>query len=352
MALQEPINKNLLIDRSKEEFLKAGYSLWEESGKSQAFDFIAVEDSNYDNALPSNKIITKNLVDLDCLKKQVSIQLLLISKLISGVPLLIGLYSSGKEIANLTLYRRHNISAISLDTLRRLLQPEGSLQLTKISKFAHRGGIFVNLSQDLFKDRRERLQLEMSIISKLTGISRHALYRYEKGESLPKLESFILLSEVLGEDLDVPIEIFEIEGENITQEMLNNFKLPRSKLQKEVSDYLAEKEFSVLWFKSEPFDGLSEPNIEKNLNIRKKPSFPILTGVATPDEAVNSIRIQTIESLSKFLKKKAFWFTEDENISNSTAIEDLSFKILHISDLESMAPEEFFNLIKGKKAKR
>ncbi|WP_455143642.1 helix-turn-helix domain-containing protein [Candidatus Hodarchaeum mangrovi] len=349
MALQEPVTKNLLIDLSKVEFLKAGYSLWEDSGKSQAFDYIAVEDSNLDVSQTPNKIITKNIVDFDFFKKHVSIQLLLISKLISGVPLLIGLYSSGKEISDLTLYRRHNISAISLETLRKLLHSERGSKFLKISKFAHRGGIFVNLSHDLFKERRERLKLEMSIISNLTGISRHALYRYEKGESFPKIESFILLSEILGEDLDVPIEIFEVKTENITQETLNNFKLPRSKLQKEVADYLAEKEFSVLWFKSEPFDGLSEPNIEGNLNIRKKNSFPILTGVATPDESINSNRIQTIESLSRFLKKKAFWFTEDENISNSTCIEDLSFKILHISDLESMPPEEFFKLIKSEK---
>jgi len=352
MALQEPVTKNILIDLSKIEFLKAGYSLWEDSGKSQAFDYIAVEDSNLHISPTPNKIITKNIVDFDSFKKQVSIQLLLISKLISGIPLLIGLYSSGKEISDLTLYRRHNISAISLETLRKLLQSKEGSKLTKISKFAHRGGIFVNISQDLLKERRKRLHLEMSIISNLTGISRHTLYRYEKGESFPKIESFILLSEILGEDLDVPIQIFEVRAENIPQETLNNYKLPRSKLQKEVSDYLADKEFSVLWFKSEPFDGLSEPNMEENLNIREKNSFPILTGVATPDKSINSVRIQTIESLSKFLKKKAFWFTEDENISDNTSIEDLSFKILHISDLESMAPEEFFKLIKSGKIKK
>ena len=349
MSLQKTITKEKLIDKSKTEFLRAGYSLWSENIRSNAFDFIAKQ-----NLLPnSQRIIIKVLVDLDLFKKQTSVDLQLISKLISGFPLIVAHSAAGKNIKGATLYRRHDVSAISIKTLKMFLQYEQGLASSRISKFSHRGGVFVNLSKEKFKERRKQLQLEMTILSKKVGISRHSLYKYERGESFPKIKNFELISEILGENLDLPIDILETQFKDISQHTLKDYQQPRSNLQKEITNYLEDKEFKVLWFRSEPFDGLSEPKKDKSPSGKREGvTYPLITGVSSSNEESDSNRISLIDSLSTFLKKKAIWFVEDEdNIEKLNPTNESSpVTIIKISDLEGMALVDFKNILKKKKS--
>ncbi|MHA1974977.1 MAG: helix-turn-helix domain-containing protein [Candidatus Hodarchaeales archaeon] len=342
MSALQPLTKDELATLSKEAFLNADYSLWNDDQQSQAFDFIALKRKD---GCPEDpiKIVTKVVIDLDFFKKQVSLQLQLISRLISGFPLLISQKSSGKDINDLTLYRRHDVPAITIETLKRFLHEEPNLDHPKISRFAHRGGIYVNISKRKLRQRREELDLEIKVISHKTGISRFALYRYEKGDCCPKLENFRLLTKVLGKDLDLPIDMFKSNFKFVSKQILDSFKRPKSRLQKEISNYLSEKEFNVLWFKSEPFDGLTEPTDNSMQKDKPEVPYPILAGVSTQDRILDLDRIQSIISLSKFLRKKAFWFTEDESSINQGKSHIL---IVNISDLESMGSNEFKKLIK------
>ncbi len=352
MSTQEIVTKKKLVGQSKKEFLKAGYSLWNENVKSNTFDFIAKKDILKDLRSYPQKIVTKVLVDLDLFKKQASIELQLISKLISGFPLLVAHSAAGKEIEKATLYRRHSVSAISLKTLQLFFQYEKGSNTTKISKFAHRGGVFVNLSKEKFKTRRKRLELDMTILAKKVGISRQSLYKYEKGESFPKIKYFKILSNILGDNLDIPLDILENQFENISQHTLKDYKQPRSQLQKEVASYLADKEFNVLWFKSEPFDGLSEPNTDQSTaNIQLDTLYPMITGVTSLNERSDSNRLLLINSLSGFLQKKAIWFLDDEdNIENLEPSKESSLlTLVKISDLEGMALIDFKNMLNKKR---
>ncbi|MHA1213895.1 MAG: helix-turn-helix domain-containing protein [Candidatus Hodarchaeales archaeon] len=345
MSALQSLTKDKLTTLSKEAFLNADYSLWNDDQHSQAFDFIALKRKP-GRAKDPIKIVTKVVVDLDFFKKQVSLQLQLISRLISGFPLLISQKSSGKDINDLTLYRRHDVPAITIETLKKFLLEEPDLKNPKISRFAHRGGIYVNISKRRLRQRREELDLEIKVVSHKTGISRFALYRYEKGDCCPKLENFQLLTKVLGKDLDLPIDMFKTNFEYVSKQILDSFKQPKSKLQKEISIYLSEKEFNVLWFKSEPFDGLTEPTDKSYSEEVTRVPYPILAGVSTQDRTLDSDRIQSIMSLSKFLQKKAFWFTEDEIPIEKGKSQKSHFKIVNISDLESMGSNEFKKLIK------
>ncbi len=86
MSIQETVTKDMLIDKSEFEFQKAGYSTWRENFNSNTFDFIASKDKLNDYNLTSQRIIAKVLTDLDFFKKRTSIELQLISKLISFNP--------------------------------------------------------------------------------------------------------------------------------------------------------------------------------------------------------------------------------------------------------------------------
>ncbi len=352
MLSKELLTRDQLITHSKGEFQQAGFSVSDENIKSNAFDFIA-KKSDLTNRISSNeaeqKIIIKTLVDLDLFRKHTSIELQLISKLISGFPILIAAMSNGKTINDATLYRRHDVSAISLNTLRMFLQATtSSIGNPKITKFAQRGGIYVNISNDRLKERRHQLRFDMNILAKKVGISRNALYKYEKGECSPKLSNFRKLTKILGTNLAVPLDILESQFNSLDEAILKKYKLARSQLQKEVTSYLAEKDFDVLWFKSEVFDGFSTPSSESSSSKRKlKNNYPIITGVSSNDEKNDLIRIECITYLSQFLQKQAIWFKDDDKEED---IQSDSSKLItvNISDLEQMATIEFDKLISNR----
>ena len=103
MSTQEIVTKKKLVGQSKKEFLKAGYSLWNENVKSNTFDFIAKKDILKDLRSYPQKIVTKVLVDLDLFKKQASIELQLISKLIS----FLYFFSSASRMFSMRKFNRH-----------------------------------------------------------------------------------------------------------------------------------------------------------------------------------------------------------------------------------------------------
>jgi len=345
MSLQETITKEELRDDAKIKFQQAGYALSDATTGSSAFDFIAKKN----NRLLSKKIVTKVIVDLDLFKKQTSIELQLISNLISGFPLLVSHAAAGKSMDDATLYRRHDVSAISLRTLHEYLEYEKGMKVPSISKFAHRGGIYVNISKERLKERRKKLKLSLSILSQQVGLSRLSLYRYEKGETSPKLRNYRMLIDALGgEDLDTPLDILETEFKFLQRHELKEFTKPHSQLQKEISTYLEDKDFDVLWFKkSEPFDGLSAPTID--FTTTKRPmdaDYPIITGVESEDRN-DTIRITLLNKLSHFLRKKAIWFIEDDSPESISPSEKPShFIVVKVSDLEQMADKDFKKLVK------
>ncbi len=350
MSAAETIIREKLVSQTKAEFQRAGYSLWGEVPKSNVFDFIAKKTYTRKINFNQQRIITKVVVDLDFFKKETSIELQLISKLISGFPLLIGHYADRKYIEEETLYRRHDISAISLNTLKRYLQFERGTKSAKITKFTRRGGIYVNLSKEKFKEQRKLKKFDMTHLAERVGISRHSLYKYEKGESFPKAENYIsLCTELDNDDLDDPLDIYETQFKGLCENNLKDYKKPRTKLQKEVGIYLAEKDFNVLWFKSKLFDGLSEPIVDtpSSTRIPKVPS-PIITGVTSQNKKNDFSRLLLVNSFSKFLRKKAVWFIEDDLDDMESPENSLQMVVINISDLEGMALIDFIELLNKK----
>jgi len=346
MSVHPIPNRNMLLNRSKHAFFGAGYTLWDDYCNSTSFDFIAKKDNVSSS---SQHIITKIVVDLDLFRKQTSIELQLISSLISGSPLVIGHSAAGKHLDEATLYRRHNVSAVSIPTLLMLLKYEKGEHSSKISKFSHPGGIAVNISKEILKARRKYLQMNQKLLAEKIGVSRHSLYKYEKGESFPNPDTYQNLKRIIGDDLDVSLNILETESRGLCEENLDNFKTPNSNLKKEIASYLEEKEFNILWFKSSPFDGLSEPLFEAKMDEKSNCTpYPIITGVTESTETKDDERIIKTTSLSQFLQKQAIWFVEDDLDKDDSGYESFAITFVKISDLERMPSSEFKKLLSRK----
>ena len=122
---------------------------------------------------------------------------------------------------------------------------------------------------------------------------------------------------------------------------------PKSQLQKEVAGYLYEKDIEVLWFKSEPFDGISLSETPEDTDKRViNHENTIITGVSSLDNERETNRLQLLNKLSHFLGKRAIWLVDtnsDKNSQNSNSAK--FFTILSISELERMGNDEFLSLL-------
>jgi putative transcriptional regulator len=347
MALKTNNPKDDLLHYAKSEFLDAGYSLSDEKISSSSFDFIA-KKANKNSPERPTKIITRVLAELDLFKKQASIELQLIANLIRGKPLLIAQFATGKKVKNATLYRRHNVPAISLQTLQLFLKEFSSVSNTfNITRYAQRGGIYVNLSKERFIERRKDLELDIQNLADKLGISRQSLYKYERGLSSPKVDSYQRIKQIMGDNLDHPLDLFTKASVNIDTSNFRDMCSPKSQLQKEVAGYLYEKDIEVLWFKSEPFDGISLSETPEDTDKRIiNDENAIITGVSSLDNESENNRLHLLNKLSHFLGKRAIWFVDtisDKKTQNSNSAK--FFTILSISELERMGNEEFLRLL-------
>ncbi len=340
MSVKANTHKNELLNSAKREFRNAGYTLSDNSINSSSFDFIAKKNENQ-TPFETKKMIIRVLAELDLFKIHTSQDLRLIAKLIQGNPLLIAKFATGKRIKPSTLYTRHEVPAISLQTLRTVLHDEVSGKGPKITKITRRGGIFVNLSTSRFIERRKQLGLDISLLADRLGISRQSLYKYEKGDSKPKLESYARIIEIMGLDLDHPVDIFKKTDKDLDFDINEIFK-PKSSLQKEISGYLQEKGIQILWFRKELFDGMFVNEHQEEVNKSDiNTGTSIITGVTSTNEEKDNDRILLLDKLSYFLGKKGIWFEDEESGKESKSIKTTNFfTILTISDLERMGNKE------------
>ena len=340
MSAKANTHRNELLNGAKREFRNAGYILSDNNVNSSSFDFIA-KKSESQTPFDTKKMIIRVLAELDLFKIHTSQDLRLIAKLIQGNPLLIAKFATGKRIKPSTLYTRHDVPAISLQTLKTFLNDEMSGNGPKITKITRRGGIFVNLSTSRFIERRKQLGLDISILAEKLGISRQSLYKYEKGDSKPKLESYERIIEIMGLDLDHPVDIFKKTDKDLDFDISEICK-PKSSLQKEITGYLQEKGIEILWFKKELFDGMFvNEHQDKSIKSDMNPGSSIITGVTSTDEEKDNDRIVLLDKLSYFLGKKGIWFEDEESTKESKFIKKTNFfTILTISDLERMGNKE------------
>ncbi len=346
MSVNAEIGKEKILKSAKYQFRQAGYSISDEKLKPSSFDFIAKKNYLSPSSNPI-KLIIRVLAELDYFKKNTSLELQFFSKLIQGNPLLIAHSATGKEIEDATLYRRHNVPAISLRTLQLFLRSELPKYHFRLEKFAYRGGIHIRLSPSQFTRRKNKMGRNLTKLADEIGISRQSLYNYEKGISSPKIDNYQKIEKVMGTDLKESIDIFQDQNKPFTEHAFKEHSKPRSQLQKEIDSYLEEKDFHIIWFRAEPIDGMSIDNqnsIKEYENLKSLKS--IFTGVTSSDVEKDQVRMKLLKKLSDFLNKSAIWFDEEEYMNKSQKRSKSSFfTTLSVSELERMRSEEFLEFL-------
>ncbi len=276
------------------------------------------------------RIAIKTSVTIDNVESHVREELSKICSILRCTPIIIGERTRKRPLIDGVIHIRGSIPAITLETLRGILED-------KVFPFllAKKGGIYVIMNGNKLKKAREAKSYSRGDIADEIGLSRRAIYEYERGTMSPTIDVVLSLEELLDTILIDPLNLLKTistpSKSEITHESLGN----QTQLTKTTLEI-----FSRLGF---------------NSTIANDAPFNLLTSLQ--HHVVLSYLKQRLERLDEnrleFLAKLADILNEEPAIiaSDSLTVEAISgipcFCLKELLSLEN--PSEFIALIQSRR---
>ncbi len=255
-----------------------------------------LENKNFcfDIAARKNEItfLIKILIDIDNFQEVQANDLKILSKILFTKPFIMGERTRAGLMEDGVVYQRFNIPAINLRTLHHILKKN----LWPLV-YAKRGGYYVKLNFSALRKLRETHQLSLKDIADLLGVSRKAVYEYERGSMDTTLETASKLEEIFGVPLALPIDIINWE----IGELPAFKKVFKNKLQLIVERALSRLGLNTFQIQTAPFDILASYEI-----------FKLLTSLAGSLTRENEQMIQILNRLSKLVDSNFIIVVDDE----------------------------------------
>ncbi|AOL15660.1 transcriptional regulator [Sulfolobus sp. A20] len=165
---------------------------------------------------------------------------------------------TNEEQDDIVSIKADNVFAISPEGLMRVLNGE------KIFLYRTRGGIFIKIRHDVLKTRREMIGYSIGDLAKLLGVSRKAIYDYERGDSDVSLEIAERLIDLFGDEIigDIIRDSVKVkrdleEEDEVSDTSVENFKV-------KLIHILKEEGLKVLSLKLTAVDLIVKPSGDKN----------------------------------------------------------------------------------------
>lgn len=236
-------------------------------------------------------LIVKALVNLDTFSDEHAWDLKILSKALKATPLVVGARTKLGPIENSTVYSRHGINCISIETLEELFI-EGNPPLV----YADRGGFFVEVDGSLIKEEREKKGMSIGHLAELIGVSKSSIYEFENINKRISIESVLKIEKELDVGITKPIYIVRLmekkELENIKD---NPIDAAKTDLEKAVLVDLSDRGFEVFPTKRTPFNALLK---EREI---------LITGITNITTNLFEKKAEIIASISEITEKDAMF---------------------------------------------
>jgi putative transcriptional regulator len=149
--------------------------------RPRSFDLIARNDGTL--------LVIKVVSHIDSVSEEVAFDIELISRLLGGIPLIVGERARDAELERGAVYVRYGIYAISPSTLY-----DYFVEKIPPLVYASPGGLYVNINGEALRELREHRNMSLGDLGNVLGVSRRTISKYEGG---------------MGTTLDVAIRIEE-----------------------------------------------------------------------------------------------------------------------------------------------
>ncbi len=200
------------------------------------------------------RIFARVVLDIGYIERKDVEELKASASLLGASPIIVGRYVYGYAIEESVAYEKHGIHAVNVETLESVL-----CRGERIYVYNTRGIFLVKINREKFRERRRELGLSLGELARLTGVSRKAIYEYERGTMDLSIDKAIKIAEILG--YDVLDEINILEPPSAIPEN-KDLKSPDTHVEKEAMAKLEKKGFKVVHLKRTPIDLLARKGRE------------------------------------------------------------------------------------------
>jgi len=318
------MNRAELVKNIREIMSNAGFYVSDlYSMRPIGFDLIARRDSSL--------LIIKVLTNINALSENVAKELIVLSELLNGHPLLIGERSGAGFLEGDVVYDRFGIQSISPETLKSHLLDGAPLKI-----YAAPGGFYVNLDNERLTKLRQKQNISLGSFARSVKVSRRTVRMYEEGMNA-RVEFASRIEELLGDTVTLSIDILrknQKKPQPEEKEIKPSYSYAQTDrikgFQREVFSILKQIGYEIIPMDRCPFDAVSK-NKERIL----------LTCVHRYDKKLLR-KAQIVSSISKITEKQAVLFTEGE--VNRTNIDGTPL-IIKKELRKIRGPEEIIELI-------
>ena len=305
-----------LLGEVRDTLIKAGFYVSElYTLRPVGFDLVARRDNSL--------LIIKVLTNIDAMTEDVAKELITLSNLLKGCPLLIGEKTGLNALEDDAVYDRHGISVITHITLKNHI-----LEGIPLEVYAAPGGLYVNLNREKIKKIRQEESISIGSFARSLRVSRRTIQMYEEGMNA-SIEIALRIEDFLGTDITIPIDILshkpkvKIQQSPVETEGFRRF-------QKEVFSILEQVGYKVVPLERAPFEAVSQD--------KKK---ILLTCVDEYNKKLIK-KAQVVSSISKITEKHAVLITDRDVNKKSLEGTPLIIK----KELKKIrGPEEILDLV-------
>lgn len=239
-------------------------------------------------------LIVKALVNLDTFSEEHAWDLKILSKALKATPLVVGVKTKLGSVENGTVYSRHGVNCISLDTLEDLFI-EGNPPLV----YADRGGFFVEVDGSIIREEREKKGISIGHLAELIGVSKSSIYEFENVNKRISIESVLKIEKELDVGITKPIYIIKLMDKKELESLADNpIEKAKSDLEKTVLGDLSNKGFEVFPTKRTPFNALLK---EREI---------LITGITNITTHLFEKKAEIIASISDITEKDAMFVVD------------------------------------------
>jgi putative transcriptional regulator len=259
------------------------------TSRMSCFDFAARKDDN--------GVFVKVIPDIRDICRDDAIELKAISSLLGCSSLFISDLNHQHTLKDDTVYSRYNVRVVTSKTLEDVVR--GAFPLIEATP----GGYCVRMDGDKIRRHRHNLGLSIGKLAGMAGISRRALYGYERELTRASVSVAYQLEEVLGVVLVKHVNIFNCASKKTGEKQVLPNKLPKAEngFLNLVLNKLSQFNLKVSSMKRAPFDFAAHFSRQK---IR------IIGGVFCKEEKYAPDRMAEIVSLCKVVEAKPLLICE------------------------------------------
>lgn len=253
-----------------------------------------------------------------------------ICPILKCTPLIIGERTRKRDLQDGVVHTRGSIPAITLETLRRLLE-EGTLPLI----VAKKGGIYAIVNGQKLKAAREALHFSRGDVADEMGLSRRAVYEYERGTISPTIDVALRLEKFLKVNFIEPINLLKRDSAPEASSPTSEIVGKQTHLAKKALEIFSRLGFHSTLTHDTPFDMLTPLSKQVLLSYLKHPL-----------ERFDEERLIFLANLADVLDEEPAIITSDRS-----SVETINgIPVVYLKELlEIENPKEFIALIRNRR---